>query len=350
MITNTSGNLLTADVDALVNTVNTVGVMGKGIALQFRRAYPEMFADYTRAAKAGEVTLGRMHVWPTQALDGPRFVINFPTKRHWRSPSRMPDIEEGLDDLVRVVAELKIRSVAVPPLGCGNGGLDWGEVEPRIRAAFDALPDVDVRLFAPGVTPPAASMPTATERPGMTPGRAALVALLRQYEQVTLGASLIEVQKLMYFLQEAGQPLKLGYTKGHYGPYADNLRQVLTLVEGHFLTGFGDGSARVMEAEPVRVLAGAPEEADAALQSDPETRARIDRVARLAQGFESMYGLELLASVHWVARENPAAAEDAEVATELVHAWTPRKGRTFTRHHVAAALEALRGGGWLEVA
>ena len=117
MIREVSGNLLTADVDALVNTVNTAGVMGKGIALQFKRAYPAMFAAYEKAARAGDLQPGRMHVWPTNQLDGPRYVINFPTKRHWRGASRIEDVASGLADLSRVIRELDIRSVAVPPLG-----------------------------------------------------------------------------------------------------------------------------------------------------------------------------------------------------------------------------------------
>lgn len=135
MIKETAGNLLEADVDALVNTVNTVGVMGKGIALQFKRAYPPMFEEYARAAAAGEVVRGRMHVWPTGAIDRPKYVVNFPTKGHWRAPSRLSDIEAGLRDLVDVVRQLDIRSIAIPPLGAGSGGLDWHDVEPLIRGA-----------------------------------------------------------------------------------------------------------------------------------------------------------------------------------------------------------------------
>jgi O-acetyl-ADP-ribose deacetylase (regulator of RNase III) len=149
-ITEAHGNLLDADVDALVNTVNTVGVMGKGIALQFRRAYPAMYDAYEHAAKAGQLELGRMHVWPTGAPAAPRYVINFPTKGHWRARSRLDDVERGLHDLVRVVRELRIRSLALPPLGCGNGGLEWHEVEPRIRAVLAVLdPDVQVLLYPP---------------------------------------------------------------------------------------------------------------------------------------------------------------------------------------------------------
>ncbi|MCA1704199.1 MAG: macro domain-containing protein, partial [Actinobacteria bacterium] len=133
MIHESHGNLLDSDAEALVNTVNTVGVMGKGIALQFRRRYPDMFRAYERAAKRREVRLGQMHVWDTGAMTGLRFVINFPTKGHWRARSRLPDIEAGLADLVRVVREKSISSIAVPPLGCGSGGLDWAEVKPLIE-------------------------------------------------------------------------------------------------------------------------------------------------------------------------------------------------------------------------
>ena len=168
MITLEGGNLLDADVDALVNTVNTVGVMGTGLALQFKRAYPAMFRDYSRAAQFGELEVGRMQVWETGELQGPRYIINFPTKRHWRQGSRLVDIEQGLTDLVRVVRVLGIPSVAVPPLGCGNGGLDWAQVEPLITNALTSLADVDVRLFPPGTA--ARAHPGLRTRGGVAAG------------------------------------------------------------------------------------------------------------------------------------------------------------------------------------
>ncbi len=352
MITEAHGNLLDADVDALINTVNTVGVMGKGIALQFRRAYPEMYEAYERAAASGDLELGRMHVWPTNALTGPRYVINFPTKGHWRARSRLADIERGLQDLVRVVRRLHIRSLAMPPLGCGNGGLDWQQVEPCIRAAMAELDpsDVQVVLYPPGRTPDAADMRTATRRPPMTPGRAALVCTLTRYSERALDASLVEVQKLLYFLQAAGEPLRLSYTKAQYGPYADNLRHALSNLEGHYLIGFGDGSAKVADAEPIRVIPGADKLAVESLAAHPETSQRIDRVLQLVEGFESAYGMELLASVHWVAHEISAAARDLDLATRLVRDWSPRKGRMFTPEHLRVAWKALRERGWLSEA
>jgi len=192
MITEARGNLLEADVDALVNTVNTVGIMGKGIALQFKRAFPAMFREYERAAKSRELALGRMHVWPTQQMTGPRYVINFPTKSHWKSRSKLTDIDMGLDALVATVRELQIRSIAVPPLGCGNGGLDWAVVQPLMMTKLSQLPDVDVIIYPPNGAPAAAEMPNAERRPAMTPGRAALIALMSGYATARIGDALAD--------------------------------------------------------------------------------------------------------------------------------------------------------------
>jgi O-acetyl-ADP-ribose deacetylase (regulator of RNase III) len=346
MITKTSGNLLRADAEALVNTVNTEGVMGKGIALQFKKAYPAMYDDYRAAAKAGEIRLGHVHVWPTEQMTGPKYVINFPTKGHWKSRSKIGDIEAGLVDLIAAIKKLGIDSVAVPPLGCGNGGLDWRDVEPRIVLAFEQVPEVDVLLFAPDGAPAASEMARSADRPEMTPGRAALVELIHRYTlQSFMAPGLIESQKLMYFLQVAGQPLRLNFKQHHYGPYADNLRHVLNVVEGHFINGFGDGSATVAEAEPLSVLPEAANEAERMLADDRETQERIHRVLLLAEGFESAYGLELLATIHWVATQAAVSNDDEIVAK--VWEWSPRKSRMFTEDHVHIALETLRGQGWL---
>ncbi len=343
-----AGDLMSADVEAIVNTVNTVGVMGKGIALQFRRRYPEMFADYQRAVKAGEVTVGRMHVWPTGQLSGPKYIINFPTKKHWRAPSQIEYIEEGLKDFVNVIERLKISSVAVPPLGCGNGGLDWPTVEAVIRRGLVPLSEsVEVLLYPPSGAPAAAKMKTGEKKPSMTEGRAALVSILARYREQSLdNPTLIESQKLMYFLQEAGQPLRLKFTANHYGPYADNLRQVLRVVESHYLSGYGDGSQPVLTAEPLEILPGAQSVAMAKLESNPDVARRIERVMKLAEGFETPYGLELLSSVHWVMRENSEALADPEVAVRDVRNWTKRKAKMFTPNHVHAAWNKLTELGW----
>ena len=221
------GNLLHADVDALVNTVNTEGVMGKGIALQFRRAYPAMYDAYRAACKAGEVEIGKMMVWETGQASGPRYIVNFPTKRHWRAPSRLADVEAGLADLVRVAREYELDSIAVPPLGAGNGGLPWSQVRPLIVEALDRLDDTRVLLYEPRGAPDPRQMVTAAEPKSLTVNRAAFLGLLGRYLASTMApkASLVEVQKLMYFLKEAGQSLpRLQFVKAPYGPYADTLR------------------------------------------------------------------------------------------------------------------------------
>jgi O-acetyl-ADP-ribose deacetylase (regulator of RNase III) len=143
------GDLLEQRVDAIVNAVNTVGVMGKGIALQFRRKWPANYKAYEAACKRKEVVPCKMFVFENGGLVEPKYIINFPTKRHWRQPSRMSDIECGLVDLVFQVKSLKIKSIAIPSLGCGNGGLSWSDVKSRIEAAFEELPEVNVKLFAP---------------------------------------------------------------------------------------------------------------------------------------------------------------------------------------------------------
>ena len=236
------GNLLKADVEALANSVNTVGVMGKGIALQFKNAFPGNFKAYEAACKKQAVRLGEVFVFDNGQLMPPRWIINFPTKGHWRARSRIRDVADGLDDLRHVIEELEISSIALPPLGCGHGGLEWDEVRSLIKERLGDL-DVAVHLYAPEGAPDAVDMVVSTPRPKLTTNTAALVSVIDQYSQVALLVSLIEIHKLMYFLQQAGADLRLQYQAKYYGPYADNLRQCSS--QGHQLEGFGDGSKKV---------------------------------------------------------------------------------------------------------
>jgi O-acetyl-ADP-ribose deacetylase (regulator of RNase III) len=335
-----TGNLLEAEVDALVNTVNTKGVMGKGVALQFKRAFPENYKAYRAACAAGQVTLGRMFVFDTGRLQRPRYIINFPTKDHWRSRSRLADIELGLEDLRRVLTELDIESVALPPLGCGLGGLRWSDVRPRIEQALGEWP-VRALVFEPHGAPAPEEMPDRRKRPRMTAFRATLIWLLSRYLAPGETASPLEVQKLLYFLQEAGEPLRLTFEKQRYGPYADAARHVVADLEGHYLTGFGDGTG----SGDIRLLPGAIDEAAAFLRDQPETLERYERVEQLIDGFETPYGLELLSTTHWVAAHEDA--DDPGVAAELVRAWSRRKAHLFTDEHVVSAWRRLDDGGWL---
>lgn len=342
------GNLLKADVEALANSVNTVGVMGKGIALQFKNAFPANFKAYEAACKKQAVRLGEVLVFDNGQLMPPRWIINFPTKGHWRARSRIRDVADGLDDLRHVIEKLEISSIALPPLGCGHGGLDWDEVRSLIKERLGDL-DVVVHLYAPEGAPDAADMVISTSRPKLTTSTAALVSVIDQYSQVALFVSLIEIHKLMYFLQEAGEDLKLRYQANLYGPYADNLRHVLKSLEGHQLEGFGDGSKKVREAEPITVRPGGANEASEALAENHQIAERIQRVLELVEGYESAYGLELLASVHWIAACE-GNDDDLDGVTNRVQSWSQRKRRMFTARHIESAWQRLHDHGWLATA
>jgi len=208
MIRMTHGDILRADAEAIINTVNCVGVMGRGIALQFKKAWPNNFNAYALACKNKDVQPGRMFIFETGQLANPRYIINFPTKRHWRAASRIEDIESGLVALVDDIQRLGIKSVAIPPLGAGLGGLDWAIVREKIEEAMQPLRDVDVFLYEPLGAPQNDKIAKHKAVPNMTAGRAVLIELVQRYLRGLLDptVSLLEVHKLLYFMQEAGEP------------------------------------------------------------------------------------------------------------------------------------------------
>lgn len=339
------GNLLESDAEALVNTVNCVGVMGKGVALQFRQAFPDNYEAYRRACERGQVVPGRMFTWATEQFENPKYVINFPTKRHWKGKSKLADIEAGLAALAAEVKRLGIRSIAVPPLGCGSGGLAWRDVRPRIEAALAGLLDVRVILFEPSGAPEPERMRVATEQPHLTRARAMFILLLERYAEPGYRLTLLEIQKLAYFLQTAGEPLRLAFVKHKYGPYADNLNHLLQRLEGHYFRGYGD---RSREAS-IHLLPGAAEAAKSflAAENGGEAERRLERVSTLIDGFETPYGMELLATVHWVASEDTGAAPDIASVTERVQGWSQRKRQTFRPEHIRRAWSRLDKLSWL---
>ena len=344
MIEFKTGDILAEDAEALVNTVNCVGIMGRGVALQFKQAFPENFKAYERACKLGEVEPGRMFVFDTGQLTHPRYIVNFPTKRHWRGRARIEDIDKGLDSLIAEIRLRGIRSVAIPPLGAGLGGLRWADVRSRIERAFLALPDVRLIVFEPTSASEAARPAKVRKIPAMTPGRAVLVGLMDRYLAGLLDpfVTLLEAHKLMYFAQEAGEPLRLRYVAGPYGPYAENLRHVLHAIEDYFVSGYGTGGDAPDKV--LQLVPGAVADARALLEAHPESKARFDKVAHLVEGFESPFGLELLATVHWIAtREHPAAEDDLIART---YAWAERK-RQFSEHQIRLAWRVLAERGWL---
>jgi O-acetyl-ADP-ribose deacetylase (regulator of RNase III) len=351
MIRYVTGNLLEASVEALVNTVNTVGVMGKGVALQFKETFPQNFAEYEAACRRGEVRIGRMFVTKTGRLTGPRLIINFPTKVEWRHPSKMEYIRSGLSDLIKVVRDREIRSIALPPLGCGNGGLDWQLVRGAIEDALAELQDVDIVVFEP-----TAKYQTAPKRAGveeLTIPRAMVVDLIQRYAVLGFECTNLEVQKLVYLVQRvmSGMGLNdefaLKFTTNKYGPYADALRHLLDSLDGSYLhcekrlADAGPFDAITIDSERlprVREFLGRNERR--------EFTDAIRRVDQIIDGFQSPYLMELLATVDWVSRpEGPGMTDQVSTA---VSRWpggassAERKSRLFKPEQIELAVNRLR--------
>lgn len=334
-------NLLKSDAEALINTVNTVGVMGKGIALQFRDKYPLNYELYRKACLKKEVQIGRMFVTKTERLGHPKYIINFPTKVHWKGNSQLDYIERGLDDLIQVIDEYKIESVAVPPLGCGYGGLDWNVVKPLLIDKLGNL-DADVYLYEPGLSPQEVPAPEVSRE--LTKARALILTLIDRYTILGFDVTHIEIQKLAYFLQEFGQKdLRLKYQQGTYGPYAYNLQHLLSRLEGAYL----QGNIRVADARPHDSLSLFNEKIEEvanflARNTSTAEKHRLHAVTQLIEGFESPFGLELLATVHWAVKQLQESKISLEAVIQFVHSWSPRKRELMTRPLIQVAFERIR--------
>lgn len=337
MIEYVKNDILQADAEALVNTVNCVGVMGRGIALQFKNAYPDNFKQYKLACDRGDVTPGNMLIHRTGMLTNPKFIINFPTKRHWKGKSHIEDIESGLDALVADIKALNITSIAIPPLGSGLGGLPWEQVRQLIHQKMNIIEDLQVIVFEP------TDLQVQTKSlniPNMTASRAITIKLIDRYLQGLMDpfVSLLEVQKLMYFMQVFGEPLRLRYDKGQYGPYAPDLRHVLNTLEGHYISGYGDGGDD--PTKPLRLVPGATKDAAEYLEkNDQRTLDNLHKVSQLVGGFETSFGLELLATVHWLLATE-SVQSDEDLVTK-VHSWNSRKQR-FTPYQILQAQSQLQ--------
>ena len=349
-ITFTQGDLLDAPAEALVNTVNTVGVMGKGIALMFKENFPENFRAYVDACKEGEVQVGRMFVTERRHLTGPRWIVNFPTKKHWRYPSRFEWIDSGLVDLKRVIAENGIRSVALPPLGSGNGGLEWAEVRARIQNAFQDVPDVHVIVYEPTRQYQNVTKRAADKK--LTPARALVSELIRRYAILGFECTLLEVQKLAYFLEnkleteDTSNPLQLSFKAHVYGPYADRLRHLLEGIDGSYL----ECEKRLADAGPLdRIRFNEAERDRVATFIKSEGKqyiSALEETTRLIDGFESPFGMELLATVHWLISREGVASNVPALMDGLKH-WPggqrsgERKSRIFNEQAIKTALERV---------
>ncbi len=336
------GNLLIEQADAIVNTVNCVGVMGKGIALQFKKAYPDNFKQYENACKKGLVVPGKMFIVDLNSITQPHYIINFPTKIHWKNKSRLDDIENGLISLKKDIKNLNIKSIAIPPLGCGLGGLKWNDVKFKIEKILNDLTDTKIIVFEP-VDKIFENKINTNFIPDLTPARAALIGLMNQYLNILLDPflTLLEIHKLMYFMQEAGEKLRLNFSKAPYGPYAENLRHVLNKLEGHYIKGYFGEDKPYTE---ISLINNANFQAEKILQKNPETLNNFNKVSKLIEGFETSFGLELLATVHWVVKnENAKNLQDVQ---EKVYSWNEKK-KKFSIHHIAVAYKTLKTNNWI---
>lgn len=350
MITFTQGNLLTANAEALVNTVNTAGVMGKGIALMFKEAFPENTAAYEKACANKEVQVGEVFVTELHRLSGPRWIINFPTKKHWRNPSRMEWIEAGLISLREFIRQKDIKSVAIPPLGSGNGGLDWQLVRPLIVQALSDLDEVQIIIYEP--TDRYQNVAKASGKENLTPARALVAELVRQYWILGFECTILEVQKLAYLLENSilranvDDPLKLHFSANRFGPYAPNLMHLLNSIDGSYL----QCSKRLADASPMDVIWFKDEKKDllnAYFKSEgKQYRDVLDHTSNLIDGFQSPLGMELLATVHWLVVKEKVAPTTASVQSGL-DSWPggaeagKRKKMLFSGRLIDAALDRM---------
>ena len=337
-ITFKAGDLFLDDSEALVNTVNCVGVMGKGVALEFKRRWPENYKAYKKACEAKEMRPGRMMVFELSNLfgeSGTKFIVNFPTKDHWRAKSKLEYISTGLDALVLDIKKYKIKSMALPPLGCGNGGLDWSVVRPLVVERLSELEDVNISIYGPlQLSDDPEYMETHLR---MTTGRAVFLKAIAELE-TSFGGALdrLSLQKIAYFLQVLGVPLKLDFTKNLYGPYSDALKKAVVALEADYKLIVGFQAEREAHVTPAGYAT-----AEDFLKNDEQSEAAIERLAKLVDGFETPYGLELLSTVHKIATSNDGKDDINRIATEML-ALERNKRNLFPEDEIRLAFKRLK--------
>lgn len=336
----TAGNILECKAEALVNTVNTVGVMGKGIALQFKERFTDNYLQYVAACKRGDVNIGKMFITPTNSMGNPKWIINFPTKKHWKYKSSYEFITAGLDDLVIQLKERNIKSVAIPPLGAGQGGLDWQKVKVILIEKLSDL-DIDIIIYEPIDQWQMAKTNSGISR--LTKPRALVLALINRYRQLGYEISLLEIQKLAYFLQRMGQTdLKLNYKQFHYGPYAHNLQHLLHQLE----KGYIISEKSILDSKPLDVISLNINQIDNILsfiekECNQAEKLRLKQVEQLISGYESPFGLELLSTVDWIIKENKESELDPSLIKEKIKEWSERKDSNFSIDHIKTSLTKL---------
>lgn len=335
MITYTTGDLFEAQTEAIVNTVNTVGVMGKGIALQFKQRFPGNYLVYKKACDQSLLKIGDLLITESNSLFF-KYIINFPTKEHWRNPSKYEYIEKGLDTLIEEIKKRKIKSIALPPLGAGNGKLEWEKVKEILEEKLKKLPEVEFIIYEPQAH--FESRDNIKKRvKNLTPIRAMLLDSFEHYNRIEDSLNLLVAQKLAYFLQRIGEPLRLEYSKGWYGPYARILEKVLQTMNGSYLVYEAQINKPSNQITLVPERRGAIEKQLALLTNTQKEH--LNTLKEFTYGFETAFGLELLATVDWIKNQKPELTFE-EVHNEISN-WTNRKASLIKLHHVKVAYNHL---------
>ncbi len=338
MITYLEGNILESQAQAIINTVNTIGVMGKGIALQFKNAFPNNFKAYQKACKEGEVKVGKMFVYEDENLIiGKKIIINFPTKTTWKRPSEYEYIQNGLDDLVQIIQKYNIKSIAIPPLGAGNGGLDWAKVKKMIE---DKLAHLETQIY---IYEPTAQIKEQLkkERIKLTDGRALLLYVL--YDLVREGEFVSEFssEKICYFLQKFGakEYLKLNFEPKYYGPYSGKVRYVLYALNGSYIMGYSDMNKKPFET--LNLVGDGYAEVESYVQKNEKLLSIAQKTTQFLEGFYSDYALELLSSIDYIMdKENTS---DKEIIIQKIGEWSERKKEKFSEDkYIDIALKHLQ--------
>jgi O-acetyl-ADP-ribose deacetylase (regulator of RNase III) len=348
MIELKKGDILKEETEAVVNTVNTKGVMGKGIALQFKERFPENYRRYKKACEAGDVETGKMFVTETGLLLNPRYVINFPTKEHWKNPSKMEYIHKGLHDLVRVIQNKNITSISIPPLGCGNGGLDWNVVRPAIENALSNIANLHIVLYEPSNIVYKKKERKPKKKTNVTPVRAMFLSIFEKYKELGFQLSFIEAHKLIYFLQRFGEPLDLTFEKNRYGPYSHIIDHMLYDVDGSFLKG-----TKFKDAKPQDNIYLVDENFDeihdfVEKELSHDQKSRLNLIYEFIEGFESPLGLELLATVDYILQNSESNLANGELIENIYHwdsefpSWGKRKKDLMKKEYIEVALVRIQ--------
>jgi len=343
MIHYVEGDLLSSDAQALVNTVNTVGVMGKGIALQFKERFPTNLHSYLIACKRNELVPGKLLVVEETTMNGNKLlIINFPTKKDWKQKSSYQYIEDGLKDLVKIIKERQIQSIAIPPLGCGNGGLDWNEVKKLMEHYLTPLTNTQIYIFEPNeVVREILKKQETHKEVKLTPARAMILYGMFYYELLGENSSLLVVNKLAYFLQRLGEPSFsiMQFKRSYYGPYCNRVDHLIFNLNGKYLKGMEQ--MKLTAFDPIELQYDKLKEVQDYVKKELNTKQNeiLKNLTDLIDGFQTSLSLEILASVDFIRKENPTFTKE-DIFKEI-QSWSRRKKELIKERYISIAFDHL---------